>query len=228
MRAILSAAILAGVMGIGFAYVVHDGAVDVGRFVTFVPIGAVAVLVLALLARALTGGVPGPVRPRVWHRGNPLVLAISGLVGFAVFGFGSVRSQADVIVFDHDASCAGTRGAVGACRDSAATIVDAFHTIGRRTDTYDLAILTPDGVRRDVTLGRRIHGDVYAGAQARGDRRAFVRLYRDRVIAVSTASGYALTKENPQEKRDASLLITGLCGLGAVIGFATLRSRASA
>lgn len=56
MRALSSFVILAAAIAFGVIYVVHDGVIDVGRFVHFVPIAAAGVAVASIFARRLVSG----------------------------------------------------------------------------------------------------------------------------------------------------------------------------
>jgi hypothetical protein len=197
-------AVLAFVLACAAAYVFSGGSFDTGRFVTAVPIAAIAVLVLVSVAR-LFSGAPRPVisGPRITRRGNPMVGMVLGAVGLTVAGVMAVSADNAMRSYLAEPSCragfAADPGAGGRCRLVPVRIVRAYHT-GRHNSYATLDLEFPDGSVRRAVVGQNVNGALWIAARNGTSLEATAQLDGPSVVQLQSAAGTIQTDQYPQNQ----------------------------
>jgi hypothetical protein len=214
------------VLGCALAYVFAGGSFDAGRFVTAVPVAAVAFIVFAAVGRLLFGA-PAGARPHLsWgprRRANPVAGIAFGVAGVAVASVMSAWAGHDLQAYQSAPSCRAGFGAAygsgGPCRLVAARIVRAYHTGRHNNLTLDLDL--PDGSRHRAVVASNVSGDVWQAAKNGTALAATAQLDGPAIVQVQTAAGQFETSDYPQNRlRQWTVLgvIAGALGLFSALG----------
>jgi len=217
------------VLACTLSYVFVNGAFDVGRFVTAVPVVAVLFLVLSIAVRIIFRRARTlSVRPdayRIFGHDHRIGLAL-GVIGLVVAGAMTAASAVDVRSYQASPSCqagfAAAPGGSGPCRLVFGRIIEAHRSYGRH-HKETLTVQFNDGSRHRVVLAESMTGNLFRAAAQGTALDATVQLFGTRIVQVSTSAGATQTTDFPQYRMLQWMMIgivTGFFGVASAIGMA--------
>jgi hypothetical protein len=221
-------AALAFVLACTLSYVFVNGAFDVGRFVTAVPVVAVLFLVMSLAVRVIFRRARTlAVRPNAYGivgHDQRIGLAL-GLLGLVVSGVMTAVTAVDVRSYQAAPSCqagfAAAPGGGGPCRVAFGRITNVYHT-GRRM-AEAMTIQFNDGSRHKAVVAQNLSGRLWRAAYGGTALDATVQLFGARIVQVSTSAGAVQTTDHPQHQMFQWMvvgMVSGFFGLASAIGMA--------
>jgi hypothetical protein len=198
-------AALAFVVAYALSYVFVNGAFDVGRFVTAVPIVAVVFLVISLAVRVIFRRARTlAVRPnayRIFHHDHRIGVAL-GVVGLALAGVMTAVSAVDMRSYQASPACqagfAAAPGGHGPCHLAFGRITGVYRT-GRRM-RQALTLQLNDGSRHRAVVARNVSGLLWRAAARGTALDATAQLFGTRIVQISTSAGQVQTTDYPQDR----------------------------
>jgi hypothetical protein len=226
-------AALAFVFACTLAYVFENGVLDLGRFVTAVPVVAVVFLVMSVGARAIFRRERTlAVRPnayRYWGHDQRIGLVV-GVLGLLIGGFNAAAASAAMHSYQVAPSCqagfSASPGGDGPCRLVFAHIARVY-TSGRRL-TPAIALQFNDGSLRRAVVARNLSGDLWGAADHGNALDATAQMFGGKIVEVLTSAGQIQTTDYPQIQMMKWLtigLVTGSFGVASAIAMALRQAR---
>jgi hypothetical protein len=224
--------LLAVLIPVSFAVVLGE-ATDLDAFAYAVPIGALAIVVLASIGYRLAA--PGRVvrledarRMNATHvrraAAHPSVQLAFSVAGLAIVGGFFLASDAETRAYRDDPTCAliltYEPPDAGACRVRPARIVDTAFASGRGGTHRRLRLAFENGTSRWIELAGSDAPGLWRDARRGVVRDAVAQWYHGRIVAVSTTSGRAPTDAMP------SVRLSGLLVMSLVLATSGLASAA--